>query len=55
MLTEGTGASLPDSSLKTLQDIPGISPGRISIPLINTVGEPIKPFLFASASLILWN
>jgi hypothetical protein len=51
--TEGNGWSLPDSSLNTLHDIPGISPGRISTSLINTVGEPIMPIFFASDSLIL--
>ena len=51
--TEGTGASLPDSSLNTLQEIPGISPGRISSPLINTDGDPIRPSLFASVSSIV--
>jgi hypothetical protein len=53
MLADGTGASLPDSSLNILQEIPGISPGRISTPLIRTEGDPIKLFLLASSSLIL--
>jgi hypothetical protein len=51
--TEGTGMSLPDSSLNTLQDIPGISPGKISAPLIRIDGEPINLSRFASDSSIL--
>jgi len=46
---EGTFTSLPDSSLNILQENPGISPGKISLPFMSTEGEPIKPSLFASA------
>ena len=53
IFTEGTGMSLPDSSLNTLQEIPGISPGKISSPLMRTDGEPINLSFFASVSFIL--
>lgn len=50
VFTDGTGESRPDSSRNVLQANPEVSPGRISVPLMRIVGDPLKPRMAAFVS-----
>ena len=52
VLTVGTFASLPDSSMNILHENPIVSWGCSSFPLIKTDGEPVTPRAMAWLSSI---